>query len=69
MCSNQVTQYSYFIKIKGFFFFSLSKLSFWSLWFDQFCHFSPNLKLFVSVSLWFHFCCHFGPKVKSNQIY
>ncbi|MFS7908891.1 hypothetical protein Hanom_Chr01g00088391 [Helianthus anomalus] len=36
-----------------------SKLSFWSLWFGQFYHFSPNLKLFKSRSLWFEFCCHF----------
>ncbi|MFS7908609.1 hypothetical protein Hanom_Chr01g00085151 [Helianthus anomalus] len=41
-----------------------SKLPFWSLRFGQFCHFSPNLKLFISGSTWFHFCCHFGPKIK-----
>ncbi|MFS8006232.1 hypothetical protein Hanom_Chr14g01246791 [Helianthus anomalus] len=45
-----------------------SKLPFWSLWFGQFCHFSPNLKLFTSRSLWFHFCCHFSPKRKSAAI-
>ncbi|MFS7996796.1 hypothetical protein Hanom_Chr12g01134021 [Helianthus anomalus] len=45
-----------------------SKLPFWSLWFGQFCHFSPNLKLFTSGSLWFAFCCHFGPKLKFDQI-
>ncbi|MFS7975421.1 hypothetical protein Hanom_Chr10g00880431 [Helianthus anomalus] len=36
--------------------------------FGQFCHFSPNLKPFVSRSMWFQFCCHFGSKVKSGQI-
>ncbi|KAF5795946.1 hypothetical protein HanXRQr2_Chr08g0345611 [Helianthus annuus] len=46
----------------------MSKLLIWSLWFGQFCHFSPNLKVFVSGSLWFYFYCHFGPKVKSCQI-
>ncbi|MFS7932338.1 hypothetical protein Hanom_Chr04g00366711 [Helianthus anomalus] len=44
-----------------------SKMSFWSMWFGQFCYFSPNLKVFVSGSMWFHFCCHFGPKVKFDQ--
>ncbi|MFS8006279.1 hypothetical protein Hanom_Chr14g01247351 [Helianthus anomalus] len=43
-----------------------SKLSFWSLWFGQFCHFSPNLKLITSGSLWFAFCCHFSPKFKKT---
>ncbi|MFS8022521.1 hypothetical protein Hanom_Chr16g01440471 [Helianthus anomalus] len=42
-----------------------SKLSFWSLWFGHFCHFSPNLKLFTSGPLWFAFCCHFSPKPKN----
>ncbi|MFS8006927.1 hypothetical protein Hanom_Chr14g01254961 [Helianthus anomalus] len=45
-----------------------SKLPFWSLWFGQFCHFSPKLKLFASGSLWFQFYCHFGPKMKSDHI-
>ncbi|MFS7970122.1 hypothetical protein Hanom_Chr09g00817291 [Helianthus anomalus] len=45
-----------------------SKLQFWSLWFGQFCHYSPKLKLFVSGSLWFQFYCHFGPKMKSSHI-
>ncbi|MFS7973244.1 hypothetical protein Hanom_Chr09g00854381 [Helianthus anomalus] len=40
----------------------LSKLPFWSLWFGQFCHFNPKLKLFAFGSLWFPFYCHFGPK-------
>ncbi|MFS7910378.1 hypothetical protein Hanom_Chr02g00105661 [Helianthus anomalus] len=39
------------------------------LWFGQFCHFSPNLKLFISGSLWFHFCCHFSPKFKLPQFF
>ncbi|MFS7976382.1 hypothetical protein Hanom_Chr10g00891801 [Helianthus anomalus] len=37
------------------------------MWFGQFCHFSPNLKLFKSRSLWFHFYCHFSLKVKFDQ--
>ncbi|MFS8005352.1 hypothetical protein Hanom_Chr13g01236311 [Helianthus anomalus] len=45
----------------------LSKLSFWSLWFGQYCHFSPNLKLFTFESLWFAFCCHFSPKLKISH--
>ncbi|MFS7980614.1 hypothetical protein Hanom_Chr11g01006401 [Helianthus anomalus] len=45
-----------------------SKLPFWSLWFDQFCHFSPNLKLITTGSLWFALCCHFSPNLKSDQI-
>ncbi|MFS7922644.1 hypothetical protein Hanom_Chr03g00251461 [Helianthus anomalus] len=44
-----------------------SKLSFWSLRFDYFCHFSSKLKLFASGSLWFQFYCHFGPKMKSDH--
>ncbi|MFS7955673.1 hypothetical protein Hanom_Chr07g00645401 [Helianthus anomalus] len=44
----------------------MSKLSFCSLRFGHFCHFSPNLKPFASGSLWFHFNCHFGPKI--NQV-
>ncbi|MFS7934300.1 hypothetical protein Hanom_Chr05g00389931 [Helianthus anomalus] len=32
-----------------------SKQPFWSLWFGQFCHFSPKLILFASGSLWFQF--------------
>ncbi|KAJ0828305.1 hypothetical protein HanRHA438_Chr17g0835701 [Helianthus annuus] len=47
---------------------NLSKLPFWSLWFGQFCHFSPNLKLITSRALWFGFCCHFGPNFKFEQI-
>ncbi|MFS7933662.1 hypothetical protein Hanom_Chr04g00382481 [Helianthus anomalus] len=43
----------------------MSKLLFWFMWFDQFCHFSSNLKLFTSGSLWFAFCCHFSPKSKN----
>ncbi|MFS7922605.1 hypothetical protein Hanom_Chr03g00251031 [Helianthus anomalus] len=43
----------------------MSKLPFWSLWFGQFCHFSPNLKLITSGSLWFAFCCLFSPKSKN----
>ncbi|MFS7951850.1 hypothetical protein Hanom_Chr07g00600061 [Helianthus anomalus] len=46
----------------------MSKLPFWSLWFGQFCHFSPKLKLFASGSLWFQFYCHFRPKMKSGHI-
>ncbi|MFS7944527.1 hypothetical protein Hanom_Chr06g00513201 [Helianthus anomalus] len=42
-------------------------LSFWSLRFGQFCHFSSNLKLFVSGPC-VYFYCHFGPKVNSCQI-
>ncbi|MFS8030635.1 hypothetical protein Hanom_Chr17g01536341 [Helianthus anomalus] len=42
-------------------------MSFWSMSFGQFCHFSPNFKDFISGS-WFQFCCHFGPKVKLDQI-
>ncbi|MFS7976354.1 hypothetical protein Hanom_Chr10g00891511 [Helianthus anomalus] len=38
----------------------------WSLWFGQFCHFSPYLKLFKSGSLWFHFYCHFSAKLKNS---
>ncbi|KAJ0522943.1 hypothetical protein HanIR_Chr10g0488251 [Helianthus annuus] len=49
-------------------FLFLSKLLFWSLWFGQFCHFSPNLKLITSGFLWFAFCCHFSPNLKSGQI-
>ncbi|MFS7950881.1 hypothetical protein Hanom_Chr07g00588381 [Helianthus anomalus] len=45
-----------------------SKLSFWSLWFGHFCHFSPKLKPFASGSLWFQFYCHFGSKMKSGHI-
>ncbi|MFS7907065.1 hypothetical protein Hanom_Chr01g00066871 [Helianthus anomalus] len=45
-----------------------SKLSFWSLRFGHFCHFSPNLKPFASRFLWFHFYCYFGPKIKSTRI-
>ncbi|MFS7914026.1 hypothetical protein Hanom_Chr02g00148581 [Helianthus anomalus] len=48
--------------------FEKSKLPFWSLWFGQFCHFSPNLKLITSGSLWFAFCCHFSPNFKFDQI-
>ncbi|KAF5819206.1 hypothetical protein HanXRQr2_Chr02g0075061 [Helianthus annuus] len=44
-----------------------SKLPFWSLWFGQFCHFNPNLKLFKSGSLWFAFCCHFSPNLKKSH--
>ncbi|MFS7944631.1 hypothetical protein Hanom_Chr06g00514511 [Helianthus anomalus] len=40
-------------------------MPFWSLWFGQFCHFSPNLKFITSGSLWFAFCCHFSPKSKN----
>ncbi|MFS8025727.1 hypothetical protein Hanom_Chr16g01478601 [Helianthus anomalus] len=47
--------------------FNLSKLPFWSLWFGQFCHFSPNLKLFKLGSMWFAFCCHFSPKLKISH--
>ncbi|MFS7971776.1 hypothetical protein Hanom_Chr09g00836861 [Helianthus anomalus] len=46
----------------------LSKLLFWSMMFEQFCHFSLNLKAFKSGSLLFQFCCHFGPISKSAQI-
>ncbi|MFS7915996.1 hypothetical protein Hanom_Chr02g00171891 [Helianthus anomalus] len=45
----------------------MSKLSFWSLWFGYFCHFSSNLKFFTSESLWFAFCCHFSPKLKISD--
>ncbi|MFS8029855.1 hypothetical protein Hanom_Chr17g01527221 [Helianthus anomalus] len=44
-----------------------SKLSFWSLRFCYFCHFSTKLKPFASGSLWFRFYCHFGPKMKSGH--
>ncbi|MFS7948202.1 hypothetical protein Hanom_Chr06g00557191 [Helianthus anomalus] len=37
--------------------------------FGHFCHFSPKLKLFKSVSLLFHFYCHFDPKIKSPLIW
>ncbi|MFS7928690.1 hypothetical protein Hanom_Chr04g00323711 [Helianthus anomalus] len=47
----------------------MSKLPFWSLRFDRFCHFSPKLKPFKSGSLWFHFYCHFGPKMKTANIW
>ncbi|MFS7942401.1 hypothetical protein Hanom_Chr06g00487941 [Helianthus anomalus] len=50
------------------FFFVFSKLSFLSLWFSQFCHFIPKLKLFVYGSFCFQFYCHFGPKMKSGHI-
>ncbi|KAM0019128.1 putative NADH:ubiquinone oxidoreductase, 30kDa subunit [Helianthus debilis subsp. tardiflorus] len=45
-----------------------SKLSFWSLRFCQFCHFSPNFKpvaILVPVISCF---CHFGPNFKFGQI-
>ncbi|MFS7917589.1 hypothetical protein Hanom_Chr03g00190901 [Helianthus anomalus] len=45
----------------------MSKLPFWSLWFGQFCHFSPNLKLFNSGSLWFASYFHFSPKLKNSH--
>ncbi|MFS7908430.1 hypothetical protein Hanom_Chr01g00083061 [Helianthus anomalus] len=45
----------------------MSKLSLWSLWFGQFSHFSPNLKLFKSRSLWFAFCCYFSPNLKNSH--
>ncbi|MFS8035019.1 hypothetical protein Hanom_Chr17g01588061 [Helianthus anomalus] len=48
------------------FYLSLSKLSFCSLWFGHFCHFSPNLKVFKSGALLFQFCCHFDPNLKSD---
>ncbi|MFS8024649.1 hypothetical protein Hanom_Chr16g01465871 [Helianthus anomalus] len=51
------------------YFFFLNKLSFWSLRFGHFCHFSPKLKSLKSGSLWFHFYCHFGPKIKSPLIW
>ncbi|MFS8010824.1 hypothetical protein Hanom_Chr14g01301541 [Helianthus anomalus] len=38
------------------------------MWFGQFYHFNPNLKLITSESLWFAFCCHFSPSLKSGQI-
>ncbi|MFS8024838.1 hypothetical protein Hanom_Chr16g01468051 [Helianthus anomalus] len=46
----------------------MSKLSFWSLRFGHFCHFSRKLKSFASVSMWFHFYCHFDTKAKLAQI-
>ncbi|MFS7906289.1 hypothetical protein Hanom_Chr01g00057551 [Helianthus anomalus] len=42
-----------------------SKLSFGSLWFGHFYHFSLNLKLFTTRSLWFAFYCHFSLKFKN----
>ncbi|MFS7963899.1 hypothetical protein Hanom_Chr08g00743781 [Helianthus anomalus] len=35
------------------------------MWFEHFCHFSSNLKLFKFGSLWFHFYCYFSPKFKN----
>ncbi|MFS7987219.1 hypothetical protein Hanom_Chr11g01019871 [Helianthus anomalus] len=46
-----------------------SKLSFWSMWFVYFCHFSLNLKLFTSVSMWFAFFCHLSTKSKNPFFY
>ncbi|MFS7994330.1 hypothetical protein Hanom_Chr12g01104631 [Helianthus anomalus] len=57
-----------FAAIFSFILLFSSKLPFWSLWFGQFCHFSPNLKLITSRALWFGFCCHFGPNFKFDQI-
>ncbi|KAJ0778950.1 putative transcription factor interactor and regulator LIM family [Helianthus annuus] len=45
-----------------FYDFTKSKPLKWSLRFGYFCHFSPKLKSFESVSMWFQFCCHFHPK-------
>ncbi|MFS7935148.1 hypothetical protein Hanom_Chr05g00400051 [Helianthus anomalus] len=42
-------------------------MSFCSIWFGQFCHFSPNLKFFKFGSLWFVFCCHFSPNLKISH--
>ncbi|MFS7941197.1 hypothetical protein Hanom_Chr05g00473371 [Helianthus anomalus] len=57
-------------RARGLFFlyYFFNKLSFWSMWFEHFYYFSPNLKLFKSGSLWFHSFCHFSPKVKFGQI-
>ncbi|MFS7941857.1 hypothetical protein Hanom_Chr06g00481281 [Helianthus anomalus] len=45
-----------------------SKLSFWSLRFGQFCHFSPNFKPFAILVPVVSVLCHFSLKVHSSQI-
>ncbi|MFS7954879.1 hypothetical protein Hanom_Chr07g00635851 [Helianthus anomalus] len=49
--------------------FLKSKLSFWSLRFGHVCHFSPNLKAFVSGSLWVSLLLPFWSKDNSGHIY
>ncbi|KAJ0843088.1 hypothetical protein HanRHA438_Chr15g0687531 [Helianthus annuus] len=48
--------------------YAKSELPIWSLWFEHFCYFSPNLKLITSESLWFAFCCHFSPNLKISEL-